>query len=152
MTADDERQEESVPSSQFGNFAAEHLSPAFPQRAPWGTAQNLRAWQAEALEEYFTLDGPHGPGKGPRDFLAAAPPGAGKTTCALRLASELLRRRVVERIVGCHVFPDTGAQGQPETAQWLYTVVFDGRELWGRDADPTSTVSIEAWESYLEPA
>ena len=58
----------------------------------------------------------------------------------------------VERIVGCHVFPDTGAQGQPETAQWLYTVVFDGRELWGRDADPTSTVSIEAWESYLEPA
>ncbi|WP_199087963.1 nitrile hydratase subunit beta [Bosea sp. ASV33] len=59
---------------------------------------------------------------------------------------------VVERIVGCHVFPDTGAQGQPEAAQWLYTVVFDGRELWGRDADPTSTVSIEAWESYLEPA
>jgi nitrile hydratase len=58
----------------------------------------------------------------------------------------------IERIVGCHVFPDTGAQGQPETAQWLYTVVFDGRELWGRDADPTSTVSIEAWESYLEPA
>ena len=59
---------------------------------------------------------------------------------------------MVERIVGCHVFPDTGAQGQPEAAQWLYTVVFDGRELWGRDADPTSTVSIEAWESYLEPA
>lgn len=59
---------------------------------------------------------------------------------------------VVERITGCHVFPDTGAQGQPELAQWLYTVVFDGRELWGRDADPTSTVSIEAWESYLEPA
>jgi len=59
---------------------------------------------------------------------------------------------VVERIVGCHVFPDTGAQGQPEAAQWLYTVVFDGGELWGRDADPTSTVSIEAWESYLEPA
>jgi nitrile hydratase len=59
---------------------------------------------------------------------------------------------VVERVVGCHVFPDTGAQGQPEAAQWLYTVVFDGRELWGRDADPSSTVSIEAWESYLEPA
>ena len=59
---------------------------------------------------------------------------------------------VVERINGCHVFPDTGALGHPETAQWLYTVVFDGRELWGRDADPTSTVSIEAWESYLEPA
>jgi nitrile hydratase len=59
---------------------------------------------------------------------------------------------LVERISGCHVFPDTGAHGQPETAQWLYTVVFTGPELWGRDADPTSSVSIEAWESYLEPA
>ncbi|MDR6869059.1 nitrile hydratase [Bosea sp. BE125] len=59
---------------------------------------------------------------------------------------------VVERVSGCHVFPDTGAQGQPETAQWLYTVVFTGPELWGRDADPTTRVSIEAWESYLESA
>jgi nitrile hydratase len=58
----------------------------------------------------------------------------------------------IERVTGCHVFPDTGAQGLPETAQWLYTVVFAGPELWGRDADPTSSVSIEAWESYLEPA
>ncbi len=59
---------------------------------------------------------------------------------------------VIERVSGCHVFPDTGAHGAPETAQWLYTVVFTGAELWGRDGDPTSTVSIEAWESYLEPA
>jgi nitrile hydratase beta subunit len=59
---------------------------------------------------------------------------------------------VVERVTGCHVFPDTGAHGEPETAQWLYTIVFTGPELWGRDADPSSSVSIEAWESYLEPA
>ncbi|MFT3798897.1 DEAD/DEAH box helicase [Microbacterium sp.] len=83
----------------FGSFAAEHLSPSFPQRAPWGTAQNLRAWQAEALEAYFAADGPDGVGCGPRDFLAAATPGAGKTTFALRLASELLRRGVVDRVV-----------------------------------------------------
>jgi len=83
----------------IGSFAAEHLSPSFPQRAPWGTAQRLRAWQAEALDLYFGLDGPDGPGAGPRDFLAAATPGAGKTTFALRLASELLRRRVVDRII-----------------------------------------------------
>jgi superfamily II DNA or RNA helicase len=85
--------------AHFGSFAAEHLSPTWPQRAPWGTAQRLRAWQAEALDEYFAADGPDGPGKGPRDFLAAATPGAGKTTFALRLASELLRRDVVDRIV-----------------------------------------------------
>lgn len=85
--------------AHLGSFAAENLSPAFPQRAPWGTAERLRAWQAEALDLYFGLDGPDGVGRGPRDFLAAATPGAGKTTFALRLASELLRRGVVERIV-----------------------------------------------------
>lgn len=94
MDGTDERGQE-----HFGNFAAEHLSPAFPQRAPWGTAQNLRAWQAEALEAYFSADGPDGVGSGPRDFLAAATPGAGKTTFALRLASELLRRGIVDRLV-----------------------------------------------------
>ncbi len=83
----------------IGGFAAEHLSPSYPQRAPWGTAQRLRAWQAEALDQYFALDGPDGVGSGPRDFLAAATPGAGKTTFALRLASELLRRGVVDRLV-----------------------------------------------------
>ena len=85
--------------AHIGSFAAEHLSPTYPQRAPWGTAQRLRAWQAEALDLYFGLDGPDGPGGGPRDFLAAATPGAGKTTFALRLASELMRRRVVDRII-----------------------------------------------------
>ena len=85
--------------ASLGSFAAEHLSPTYPQRAPWGTAQRLRAWQAEALDLYFGLDGPDGVGQGPRDFLAAATPGAGKTTFALRLASEQLRRGVVQRIV-----------------------------------------------------
>src|SRR5262249_40613614 len=44
---------------------------------------------------------------------------------------------VVERNNGCHVFPDTAAIEAGENPQWLYTVVFDGRELWGDDADPT---------------
>ena len=87
------------PGAHVGSFTAEHLSPSYPQRAPWGTAQALRAWQAEALDIYFALDGPEGVGNGPRDFLAAATPGAGKTTFALRLATELLRRRVISRIV-----------------------------------------------------
>ncbi|MCO5971524.1 DEAD/DEAH box helicase [Actinoallomurus soli] len=61
-----------------------------PNRAPWGTATALRAWQQGALEEYFRT--------GPRDFLAVATPGAGKTTFALRLAAELLHRKIVARI------------------------------------------------------
>lgn len=57
----------------------------------------------------------------------------------------------IERIQGCHVFPDTVSTGQGEQPQWLYTVVFEGRELWGSDADPTLAVSIEAFEPYLDP-
>ena len=42
--------------------------------------------------------------------------------------------------------------GKGENPQWVYTVVFAGPEIWGEDADPTLTVSIDAWESYHEPA
>jgi nitrile hydratase len=57
----------------------------------------------------------------------------------------------VERVQGCHAFPDSSALGR-DGAEWLYTVCFQGRELWGEDADPTLKVSIEAFEPYLEPA
>ncbi|QQS00168.1 MAG: DEAD/DEAH box helicase [Austwickia sp.] len=70
--------------------AASHLSPAFPERAAWGTAAKLRAWQAEALEIYR--------GSSSRDFLAVATPGAGKTTFALRIATELLEAGIVQKI------------------------------------------------------
>jgi len=66
------------------------LPPAYPARAAWGTATRLRAWQSAALEAYFT--------RSPRDFLAVATPGAGKTTFALTVAAELLSRRVVDRV------------------------------------------------------
>nr|WP_241682997.1 DEAD/DEAH box helicase [Actinomadura sp. J1-007] len=73
-------------------FAASSMPPAFPERAAWGTAQSLRAWQEQALRAYFGSDGQQ---PGPRDFLTVATPGAGKTTFALRLARELLERRIV---------------------------------------------------------
>jgi nitrile hydratase len=62
------------------------------------------------------------------------------------------RGGVVEAVRGCHVFPDSVTTGGGENPQWLYTVVFDGRQLWGTNADPTLTVSVEAFEPYLEPA
>jgi nitrile hydratase subunit beta len=58
----------------------------------------------------------------------------------------------VENVRDCHVFPDTHAHGLGEQPQWLYTVRFDARELWGDDADPTASVSIDAFEPYLDPA
>jgi nitrile hydratase subunit beta len=57
----------------------------------------------------------------------------------------------VELVHGCHVFPDTNALGHGEQPQWLYTVSFDGRQLWGADGDPTTRISVDSWESYLEP-
>ena len=62
------------------------------------------------------------------------------------------RMGVVEAIRGCHVYPDSVTTGGGENPQWLYTVVFESRELWGEQADPTLKVSVEAFEPYLEPA
>ena len=79
-----------APGNHASTAAASQLPPAFPSRAPWGTADKLRAWQAEALEVYRARQ--------PRDFLAVATPGAGKTTFALRIATELLAAKVVRRV------------------------------------------------------
>ncbi len=73
------------------------LTPAWPERAAWGTATSLRAWQSAAMRNYF--DPGRNEGRGPRDFLTVATPGAGKTTFALTVASELLGRRLVDRII-----------------------------------------------------
>ncbi|EME66051.1 MULTISPECIES: DEAD/DEAH box helicase [Rhodococcus] len=58
--------------------------------APSAPAGQLRAWQRRALTKYLATS--------PRDFLAVATPGAGKTTFALRVAGELLRDRTVDQV------------------------------------------------------
>jgi nitrile hydratase len=58
---------------------------------------------------------------------------------------------MVEAVRGVHVFPDSAAIGAGDNPQWLYTVVFSARELWGEAADPTVSVSIDAFEPYLTP-
>lgn len=58
---------------------------------------------------------------------------------------------VVERVHGAHVLPDANAHAAGEQPQWLYTVRIEGHALWGAAAEPGLTVTIEAWESYLEP-
>jgi nitrile hydratase beta subunit len=60
---------------------------------------------------------------------------------------------IVDRVHGAHVFPDTNAQGLGESPQWLYTVAFDEKELWGgQGLSQRSTISVDAFEPYLEPA
>lgn len=62
------------------------------------------------------------------------------------------RRGIVEHVRGAFVFPDSNAHGEGERPQWVYTVSFSARELWGEVADEANFVSIDAWESYLERA
>ena len=54
------------------------------------SSRPLRAWQRSALARYLAA--------APRDFLAVATPGAGKTAFALRVAAELLADRMIEAI------------------------------------------------------
>jgi superfamily II DNA or RNA helicase len=51
----------------------------------------LRAWQQAALDKFLATK--------PKDFMAVATPGAGKTTFALRVATELVDSRTVERVI-----------------------------------------------------
>nr|WP_278313122.1 DEAD/DEAH box helicase [Lolliginicoccus levis] len=53
-------------------------------------AGRLRSWQRRVLTKYLATK--------PRDFLAVATPGAGKTTFALRVAAELLKDRTVDQV------------------------------------------------------
>ena len=56
----------------------------------------------------------------------------------------------VMKIHGAHVFPDSSALCRGENPQWLYTVGFTTKELWGHAND--NTVMLDLWEAYLEPA
>ena len=80
-----------VGTGDLPDLHAKGLSPAYPAKAAWGTVKTLRAWQAAALRQYRQDN--------PKDFLAVATPGAGKTSFALTLAADLLQRRVVQRVV-----------------------------------------------------
>ncbi len=50
----------------FDSMVKPKLSPAYPDRAPWGTSVSLRAWQAEAMQKYFETN--------PRDSWQSQPP------------------------------------------------------------------------------
>ena len=58
----------------------------------------------------------------------------------------------VERMRGIHVFPDSHAHGLGEDPRPLYLVRFGAQELWGQDASPKDSVSLDLWEPYLERA
>jgi nitrile hydratase len=62
------------------------------------------------------------------------------------------KRGRVTAVHGCHVYPDANAHGHGEHPQCLYTVTFTAAELYQSPPDPRVTVSVDAFEPYLEPA
>ncbi len=57
----------------------------------------------------------------------------------------------IERIHGCHVFPDSNAHDNGENPQWLYRVRFSARDIWGEDHPARDSIFVDLWETYLEP-
>jgi len=62
------------------------------------------------------------------------------------------RAGTIARVHGVHVFPDSNASGKGEDPQWLYSVAFDARELWGPGPHQNDSIFLDLWEPYLERA
>jgi superfamily II DNA or RNA helicase len=77
-------------AGRAGGAQAEPITFAAPPAEEDSTARPLRAWQRRALTKYLSTK--------PRDFLAVATPGAGKTVFGLRVAAELLSDRTIEAV------------------------------------------------------
>ena len=59
------------------------------------------------------------------------------------------REGVIDRIHGRHIYPDTHTVENVEDYP-LYSVRFEGAELWGPDGNQRSAVYADLWEPYLE--
>jgi nitrile hydratase len=62
------------------------------------------------------------------------------------------RRGVIAAHHGATLFSDARGENRRARPQHLYTVTFEGGELWGEDAEPGTEVRVDLFESYLVPA
>ena len=62
------------------------------------------------------------------------------------------KRGVIGRDHGVFVFPDTNAHGQGVSPQHVYSVRFEGQEVWGADAQANTSLYLDLWDDYLELA
>jgi nitrile hydratase subunit beta len=79
-----------------------------------------------------------------RDFRAR-----GHTRCPRYVRG---KHGVVERMEGAFVLPDAEVHAADPPAEQTYCVCFDAVELWGEEAEPRASVSVDLWDSYLEAA
>ena len=59
---------------------------------------------------------------------------------------------VIERLNGCYRIEDAHADVLGPDPQTVYTVCFQGHEVWGDECESNIKVYAELWEGYLEPS
>ena len=62
------------------------------------------------------------------------------------------RTGTVARDHGVFAFPDTSVSGTHSDPQHVYSVRFEGEQLWGKDANAKSCLYIDMFDRYLKPA
>jgi nitrile hydratase len=61
------------------------------------------------------------------------------------------RQGKIERLYGAFPMADARARGDMSAApEPLYSVVFDGREVWGEGSAEALTIAADLWDAYLE--
>jgi len=61
------------------------------------------------------------------------------------------KRGTIERVNGLHPIEDEMGFSEDPMPQAVYTVGFDGVEVWGSECEPNLRVYLELWEGYLTP-
>jgi nitrile hydratase len=72
----------------------------------------------------------------------------GHTRCPRYLRGKI---GMIRRCYGHEILPDTNAHLQSDQPQVVYSVTFTAGEIWGESGDPRQLLSIDLWDSYLEP-
>lgn len=60
------------------------------------------------------------------------------------------KRGVVHQVRGAYLLPDKNAMGQGAHTEYVYSIRFAARDLWGQNTPASDAVYIDLWESYLE--
>lgn len=60
------------------------------------------------------------------------------------------KRGVIVSYSGTYPYADTVAHRLGENPEPTYAVRFDGRELWGPEAEPNTSVTMDLFESYMD--
>ncbi len=56
----------------------------------------------------------------------------------------------IQQVLGAYTLPDKNAMGLGPHLEYVYSVCFEARDLWGADAPANDRVFLDLWESYLE--